>query len=53
MQLQAATGNLRVKMVALLLQHFCAYQQLKVVEHNEAITTALFSKSYVFTLTSL
>ena len=41
MQLQAATGNLRVKMVALLFQHFCAYQQFKVVEHNEGIKTAL------------
>ena len=45
--LLADTGNLRVKMVALLLQHFCAYQQFKVVEHNEAIKTALFSKSYI------
>ena len=53
MQLQAATGNLRVKMVALLLQHFCVYQQFKVVEHNEAIKTALFSKQYIFTLISL
>ena len=52
-QLQAATGNLRVKMFALLLQHFCAYQQLKMVKHNEAIKVALFSKQYVFTLTSL
>ena len=53
MQLQAAAGNLRVKMVALLFQHFCAYQQFKMVKHNGAIKTALFSKSYVFTLTSL
>ena len=53
MQLQAAAGNLRVEMVALLLQNFCAYQQFKMVKHNEVIKIALFSKQYIFTLTSL
>ena len=48
MQLQAATGNLRVKMVALLLQHFCVYQQFKVVEHNEAILRLPYFQNNTF-----